>query len=70
MHATKRNVNPWESHKMENTREAKRLKKQLEHLKTTSAFYRDLSAKYAEQAAEIALKIKNLDAGTTSAPKK
>lgn len=54
---------------MENTREVKRLKKQLKHFKITSAFYRDLSAKYAEQAAEIALKIKNLDAGTTSAPK-
>lgn len=54
---------------MENTREVKRLKKQLKHFKITSAFYRDLSAKYAEQAAEIALKIKNLDAETTSAPK-
>ena len=53
---------------MKNTREANRLKKQLEHFKITSAFYRDLAAKYAEQAAEIALHIKNLDTGTTPAP--
>ena len=49
--------------------EVKRLKKQLKNFKITSAFYRDISAKYAEQAAEIALKIKHLDAGTTPAPK-
>ena len=54
---------------MKNALEEKRLKKQLEHFKITSAFYRDLSAKYAEQAAEIALKIKHLDTGTTPAPK-
>ena len=54
---------------MKNTLEAKRLKKKLEHLKITSAFYRDLSAKYAEQAAEIALQIKNLGTGTNPAPK-